>query len=230
MCRPQFLGTLAFVAAAVSLGACGSTGSTRHGDAPEPAGPAAAAELEELFWSRQDSARTRYTEADVRFIAGMIGHHAQAIVMARLAPTHGASRAIQTLAGRIINAQQDEISLMQQWLRDRDQPVPEVHISGLHLMVHGSDHGVHMPGMLTDEELRRLDAVRGREFDRLFLTFMIKHHQGAVEMVDELIATDGAAQDQAVFKLASDIQVDQRTEIARMELMLAQMAAGEGTP
>src|SRR5690606_28769107 len=184
--------------------------------------------LEALYWARQDSARRDFTEADVRFMDGMIGHHAQALIMAALAPTNGASPAVRTLAARITNAQRDEIALMQRWLRDRGQPVPEVHIDGLTLMIHGgqSGHGGHghdhamMPGMLTDAQLQELAAAQGLDFDRLFLTYMIQHHRGAVTMVDELFATDGAAQDEAAFKLASDIHVDQLTEIARMQRML----------
>ncbi|HEX9709302.1 MAG TPA: DUF305 domain-containing protein [Candidatus Thermoplasmatota archaeon] len=166
----------------------------------------------------------RFTPADVRFVTGMIGHHAQALVMAGLAPSHGASASLRTLAARIINAQRDEIALMEQWLRDRGQPVPRVRVEGTELVVHGAEHALHMPGMLTPEQLRELDMARDAEFDRLFLTYMIQHHRGAVTMVEELFATDGAAQDEAVFKLASDVQVDQTTEISRMELMLAALS------
>ncbi len=189
-------------------------------------------DLEALFWARQDSARTSFTDADVAFMAGMIGHHAQALVMSRLAPTNGANTQVQTLAARIINAQTDEIVIMQRWLRQRGQPVPEVHIEGLNLMIHGGgehDH-LHMPGMLTDQQLHELDEAQGAAFDRLFLTYMIQHHSGAVTMVDDLFATDGAALDQAAFKLASDINVDQITEIARMELMLTQLPEPEPGP
>jgi uncharacterized protein (DUF305 family) len=167
-----------------------------------------------------------FTEADVRFMTGMIGHHAQALVMAGLASSHGAGPSVAILSARIINAQNDEIAAMQLWLSDRDQPVPEVHISGTTMTVDGPEYATHMPGMLTADQLLELDAARGEEFDRLFLTFMIQHHQGAVTMVDELFATDGAALDEAAFKLASDIQADQNTEIARMELMLEEMSAG----
>ena len=189
-------------------------------------------DLEALFWARQDSARTSFTDADVAFMAGMIGHHAQALVMSRLAPTNGANTQVSTLAARIINAQTDEIVIMQRWLRQRGQPVPEVHIEGLNLMIHGGgehDH-LHMPGMLTDQQLHELDEAQGAAFDRLFLTYMIQHHSGAVTMVDDLFATDGAALDQAAFKLASDINVDQITEIARMELMLTQLPEPEPGP
>lgn len=199
--------------------------------ATEPSRPVAegssrAADLEALYRARQDSARMRFTEADVHFVSGMIAHHAQAVVMSELAPTHGASAAVRTLAARIINAQQDEIALMSQWLRDRGQRVPEVHMSGTTMTVHGADHGMDMPGMLTPDQMRELDQARGAEFDRLFLNFMIQHHRGAVTMVHDLFGTPGAGRDQQVFKLASDIQVDQITEIARMERMLAATAAG----
>ena len=203
-------------------------------------------EYEALYRARTDSARMRFTEADVEFVTGMIGHHAQALIMSDLAPTNGASPQVQTLAARIINAQKDEIALMQQWLRDRGQPVPMVKIDGLNLMIEMSapagqmnhnehnEHNEHaardmhageghmMPGMLTQEQLEELAAAFGPEFDRLFLTGMIAHHGGAVTMVTDLFAVDGAGQDEAVFKLASDVQVDQLTEIARMELMLEQ--------
>jgi uncharacterized protein (DUF305 family) len=184
-------------------------------------GNAASSDLEELYWQRQEGARTLFTKADVDFMTGMIGHHAQALVMSALAPTHGANPEVQRLAARITNAQKDEIATMQQWLRERDQKVPEVHITGTSLMVHGAgDHAMHMPGMLTPEQIEELDAARGADFDRLFLTYMIQHHGGAVSMVRDLFATDGAGQDEAAFKLANDINVDQITEIERMGLML----------
>ncbi len=188
------------------------------------------AELEALYRERTERDRQTVSEADVRFMTGMIGHHAQALVMSRLAPTHGANPQIQTLTARIINAQNDEIVTMQGWLRDRNRPVPEVEIDGTTLMVHGPEYAMHMPGMLTDDQLRELDEARNEEFDRLFLTFMIQHHQGAVTMVHELFATDGAAQDGLTFKLASDVQVDQITEIARMELMLSEIPEAGGAP
>lgn len=210
--------TIVLIAASAALGCAGPAAQTSD-PGPSPAGPTAA-EMEEIFYARADSARQRFTDADVHFVTGMIGHHAQALVMSDLAPTHGAGPSVRTLTARIINAQKDEIALMQRWLADRNLPVPEVHISGLDLVVHGADHAMSMPGMLTQEQLEELDAARGADFDRLFLTYMIQHHQGAVTMVHELFRTDGAGQDEAVFKLASDIQVDQITEIERMKLML----------
>lgn len=173
--------------------------------------------------ARADSARLPYTEADIAFMTGMISHHAQAITMAKWAPTHGASPAVQRLCERIINAQQDEILTMQSWLRDRRQPVPAPDPAGggMAMMMGGAMHTMLMPGMLTPEQMKELDAAHGTDFDFLFLTLMIRHHRGAVSMVKDLFSTDGAAQDEVVFKFANDVNVDQTTEIARMMTMLA---------
>lgn len=194
---------------------------------------AQSSELAAIAKAKADSARYPYTAADVRFMSGMIGHHAQAITMANWAPTHGASASVRTLAERIINAQQDEIATMQRWLRDRRQPVPEPN-AGMKMMMNGSEHGMQtpmlMPGMLTEAQMKQLDAARGPEFDRLFLTDMIQHHRGAVSMVKDLFNSYGAAQDEQVFKFASDVNVDQTTEIARMERMLAALIFETPTP
>lgn len=179
---------------------------------------------------RSDSALRPYTEADARFMSGMIHHHAQAILISKWAPSHGASPAMLVLSGRIINAQRDDITLMQSWLRDRGKTVPTADTLGMpkamagmdHAGMSGMDHGsTMMPGMLTDAQLKQLDAARGAEFDRLFLSFMIQHHNGAIVMVKELFATNGAGQDQTVFKFAADVNVDQTTEVERMRKMLA---------
>jgi uncharacterized protein (DUF305 family) len=180
--------------------------------------------------ARADSARLPYVEADVFFMQGMISHHAQAIVMAKWAPTHGASAQVRTLCERIINAQTDEIGLMQQWLRDRGQTVPEAKPVPMRMKMNGMVMDMLMPGMLSDAQMQELDAARDAEFDRLFLRFMIQHHRGAVSMVKELFATDGAGQDELVFKFASDVNVDQTTEIARMEDMLARTVLGVRAP
>ena len=169
----------------------------------------------------QQPSRYAYTAADVHFMSGMIAHHGQALVMARMAPTHGASERIKTLCERIINAQQDEIASMQQWLRDRNQPAPSPDVSHAMMNMPGMAHDSLMPGMLTPAQLTQLDNARGGEFDRLFLTFMIQHHRGAVSMVETLFGTQGAAQEETIFKLASDINADQSTEIDRMQGMLA---------
>jgi len=175
-----------------------------------------------------DSVRYPYTEADIRFMSGMIHHHAQAIKMARWAPTHGASPAVVRLTERIVNAQTDEIALMSNWLSARRQPVPEPNPEGMKMTMGGGEHVMLMPGMLTEAQTKELDAARGEDFDRLFLTFMIQHHKGAVSMVKELFAARGAGQDETVFKFASDVEVDQTTEINRMFEML--LALGSTSP
>ncbi len=159
-----------------------------------------------------------YTPADVHFVAGMIGHHAQAIQMAKWAPSHGASPAVGVLCERIVVAQTDEIAFAQRWLREHGEYVPPADPRG-HIMP-GMDQPMLMPGMLTPEQMAQLDAGRGPEFDRLFLTFMIHHHQGAITMVQQLLAVPGAAQDGPIFRFASDVNADQTTEINRMTLML----------
>ena len=256
-------------------------------------------DLSELFWARQDSAKMQFTQPDVDFIAGMIGHHAQALIMSSMASVNNASPSVVTLTKRIINAQKDEISIMQRWLHDRKQMIPQVTIDGLQLiiepgsepslvfdsaqvahavkhfnkhgsymdnnhyqMMHGSemshegmehgtmdhgdtemnhegmDHGTmehgtmdhsgmhdhsSMPGMLTQKQLEELALAKGTEFDRLFLTYMIQHHTGAIIMVKDLVETDGAAQEVQIGKLAGEINVDQKTEIERMRLMLMEV-------
>ncbi len=218
----QYFRTMLLLGASLTGVACGGAARSPAGPAPVPA----PSSMEALYRARLDSARTRFTPADVHFMTGMISHHAQALVMARWAESHAASPGVRTLAARITNAQRDEITLMQAWLRDREQPVPQVEITDRGMMIHGG-HAMRMPGMLTDTQMAELQKARGAQFDRLFLTFMIQHHQGAVTMVHELFATDGAGQDEAVFKFASDVQVDQATEIARMEIMLGQLGDRE---
>ncbi|HEX4684320.1 MAG TPA: DUF305 domain-containing protein [Gemmatimonadaceae bacterium] len=193
--------------------------------------------------ARADSARLPYSAADVAFVAGMIQHHAQAIVMANWAPTHGASDALRTLCGRIINAQMDEIHRMQQWLADRRQTIPSPPLTrpsgagaandmhDMHAMPGMAGmHDPMMPGMLTAAQLDSLDRARGKEFDRLFLVYMMQHHRGAVSMVKQLFSTPGAGQDETIFKMATDINVDQTTEIARMQRMLVLLTIGIDVP
>jgi len=174
-----------------------------------------------------DPARFPYTAADVHFMTGMIAHHAQAVKMGGWAVSHGASREMQALCARIVVAQTDEINLMQTWLAERGQKVPPADQMRMRMTMGGMEHDMLMPGMLSDEEMAELDRARGRAFDRLFLTGMIKHHLGAIEMVDELFASPGAGQDELVFRFASDVYADQSTEIDRMQKMLNSL---QGTP
>ena len=151
-----------------------------------------------------------FTAADVRFMQGMIPHHAQAIEMARLAGPRGAGSRVLQLALKIDISQRDEIKFMQRWLDERKQAVPDS--AHLHMMV--------MPGMLTPAQLAELERARGTDFDKLFLAFMIQHHQGALAMVDELLASPGAAQDSDIFRFVTDVDADQSAEIDLMGAML----------
>ena len=199
---------------ATTLSACaGATGQATAGAPPAPAGaPVGAAPA---------AARRIANPADVNFVAGMIPHHAQAVKIAGWALTHGARDDIKRFAERIVVAQRDEIELMQNWLREKGEPVPPADATH-HRMTHGgTQHDMLMPGMLTDEELKRLDAARGTEFDRLYLQAMIKHHEGAIQMVDELEAAHGSRQDEFVFRLSQDVYADQTTEIEFMKKLLA---------
>jgi uncharacterized protein (DUF305 family) len=158
-----------------------------------------------------DLSQVQYIGADIKFMQGMIGHHAQAVAMVALVPSRTSSEDLKKLALRIDLSQQDEIKMMQRWLEVRGQPIP----AGMH--THGA---TLMPGMLTDEEMQRLADASGAEFDRLFLEGMIKHHGGAIAMVNELFASPGAGQDVEIFAFASDVDADQRMEIDRMGAML----------
>lgn len=163
-----------------------------------------------------DTSRVGFDEADVRFVRGMIGHHAQAIEMTTLLATRTARDDMRMLAKRIEASQADEILMMEQWLDGRGQARPRDH-------GHGEPGGL-MPGMLSAEEMARLAGASGAAFDRLFLEFMIRHHEGALSMVVDLFATPGAAQESEIFAFASDVEADQRMEIRRMQIMLADLA------
>lgn len=174
-----------------------------------------------------------YVHADIDFMQGMIIHHAQAVVMSDWAATHGARPNLLILCKRIALSQRDEINMMQQWLLEHHLTAPDpLHmLQGGHRPMHdssgmnmpGMDMGAHpmmMTGMLTPAEMRELDAARGPVFDSLYLTGMIKHHQGALDMVAKLFATPGAGQQPEISSFATDIDAGQRAEIARMQAML----------
>lgn len=161
-----------------------------------------------------------YSDADIAFMTGMIPHHAQAVIMAGWAPTHGAREDVAILCERIAVGQRDEIRTMSQWLADRGLPVPDPASTRMHMKMNGAEHDMLMPGMLSDAEMAALDKARGAEFDRLFLQGMIKHHQGAIDMVNTLMKSYGAAQDDSIFKFQSDVYADQTTEISVMQRML----------
>ena len=184
--------------------------------------------------ARPESAPPPYSPADARFMSGMIVHHAQAVLMSGWAPTHGASPSVSELCERIIVSQRDEIAAMQRWLRERHQAVPDADTTSQRMMagmdramsMPGTAHPMLMPGMLTGEQLARLDSARGPTFDRLFLTFMIQHHEGALTMVQDLMNAQGGGQDGLVFQFASDVNAGQSAEIDRMRHMLAVQLLG----
>ena len=217
MRRAHDLSQSVVVLAIVAVAGCSSAVQSSSQSTPPLAAPAA------------NAMRPREAhKADVHFMSGMIPHHAQAVLIAGWAPSHNARSDIKILCERIVVAQRDEIALMQTWLRGRGLPVPEATATHMKMMMNGMEHDMLMPGMLNDEELARLDKARGSEFDRLFLAAMIRHHQGAITMVDELFGTAGAGQDETVFRFASDVYADQTTEIERMQKMLATIPGSPG--
>lgn len=161
--------------------------------------------------------RPGHTAADTRFMRHMIGHHAQALEMTRLVPSRTRRDDLRLLAERIDVSQRDEIGLMRQWLQQRGEALPS---SDAHHHA-AMGHGQLMPGMLTATELEQLAKATGARFDRLFLESMIRHHEGALAMVKELFGTQGAAQETETYRFASDVEADQRAEIARMRALLA---------
>ncbi|PYP11809.1 MAG: DUF305 domain-containing protein [Gemmatimonadetes bacterium] len=176
-----------------------------------------------------DNARRGYTAGDVRFMSGMIYHHAQAILIAGWAPSHGAGPSVRTLCERIVAAQTDEIALLSRWLSDRHEAVPHPPADPEHMMMPEMDSTHMMPGMLTAAQLAQLDRARGPDFDALFLRLMIQHHEGAITMVNQLFAA-GAGEENPVYKMASSVFADQTTEIERMQRMLANDIFAPTTP
>jgi uncharacterized protein (DUF305 family) len=170
--------------------------------------------------ARPELVRQPYSDADVEFMTGMIPHHAQAVLIAGWAKSHGARDDIRILCDRMVIGQRDEIEFMRNWLRDRGEVVPARDATHHRMKMNGIDHDMLMPGMLTPEELVRLDKARNTDWDRLFLMAMIRHHEGALKMVDDLFNAYGALQDDDVYKFASDMYADQTIEIERMEKML----------
>jgi uncharacterized protein (DUF305 family) len=199
--------------AAVGI-ACRSAAIDRAPEIVQPGAPGQSSKVVAAA-TAADLSQVQHTAADVRFMQGMIGHHAQAIEMANLLQGRSTSEDMKLLAKRIEVSQADEIKMMQDWLTQRGQTLPDPH-------AHHTG-GALMPGMLTAEEMARLAAAKGLEFDRLFLQFMIKHHAGALQMVNELFASPGAGQEADIFAFASDVDADQRMEIDRMGAMLAML-------
>lgn len=193
----------------VAVASAASSGAVAAGPRPQDPAP------------RPDLVRQPYSAADVDFMAGMIPHHAQAVLIAGWAESRGARRDVRVLCERMVVGQRDEIEFMRNWLRDRGEAVPAANATHHRMKMNGVEHDMLMPGMLTPADLAQLDKARGPEWDRLFLTFMTRHHEGALKMVDDLFGSHGAMQDEDVYKFVSDLYADQTTEIERMQAMLA---------
>ena len=203
--------------AAVIVWSCAAAGcgASTHRAPPivQPGAPGEASRVVQAEQAR-DLSKVQFTPADVKFMQGMIHHHAQAVDMTQLLATRTQSADMKKLALRIELSQNDEMKMMRRWLEVRGQDVPGEH-------AHPMPGAPMMPGMLSADEMARLAAAKGTEFDRLFLEGMIKHHAGALTMVQELFATPGAGQDSEIYAFASDVDADQRMEIDRMAAMLA---------
>jgi uncharacterized protein (DUF305 family) len=210
---PRRLAVLLLIA--IGTAACRGAGDARRPQIVQPGAPGEPARVIDAA-SATDLSRVGHTAGDVQFMQAMIGHHSQAIEMVALLPSRTAREDMKLLAQRIEASQADEIELMRRWLEHRGAQVPAAHAH------HGSGPAL-MPGMLTRDEMGRLAAAHGAEFDRLFLELMIKHHQGALVMVRDLFATAGAGQEADIFAFASDVDADQRIEIARMGYMLQEL-------
>jgi uncharacterized protein (DUF305 family) len=176
--------------------------------------------------TRQLPSSTRATlpptsAADVQFMQGMITHHAQAVEMTALIASHTTNKDLRSLGARISSSQTDEMKFMKRWLEARGQPVsPPMHEMHRMDMPTHATHSMLMPGMLTPKQMEALKKSQGAEFDHLFLTGMIQHHQGALAMVKDLFDTAGAGQDAELFNFASDVDSGQRAEIRIMQTML----------
>ena len=214
---------VAIALAVGSAGACRTSPSAGH--APPVIRPGAPGQQSTVVTGagRQDVPQA--TAADVKFMQGMIHHHAQALDMVDLLEKNSNDADMKKLGLKIHVSQTDEIKMMQRWLQSRGQEAPDPRAHHMADMpgMEGMDHDVMMPGMLTKAEMARLAAAKGAEFDRLFLEGMIKHHSGALTMVADLFATAGAAQGSEIFAFASDVDADQRMEIDRMSAMLKEL-------
>lgn len=201
----------ALILLALASAACRTGGAA----GPQIVQPGAPGQASQVITAAQavDRSGVQHTPADIRFMQGMIGHHAQALEMTALVDSRTANDDMRKLALRIELSQADEITMMQEWLKRRGAPLPDPH-------AHHAPGATLMPGMLTPDEMNQLKQAKGTEFDRLFLELMIKHHEGALVMVEELFSQPGAGQESEIFAFASDVDADQQMEIQRMAAML----------
>jgi uncharacterized protein (DUF305 family) len=206
---------ITFAAAGIfwTMGATIGRAEDRQAQAPDP----------KLALKRVPGIEQPFNQGDIDFMQGMIPHHAQAVKMAKMAPTQGENQRLKNLCERIAVGQSAEIRMMQQWLADRGEEVPAADSMRHKMKMGDMVHEMLMPGMLTDEEMAALEKARGKEWDRLFLLGMIKHHQGAIDMVAVLNKTWGAVQGDDIYRFSSDVYADQSVEIEVMKQMLAEI-------
>jgi uncharacterized protein (DUF305 family) len=201
---------------------------TRAAETPVVVQPGAPGNPSKTLPSSTRASLPQPSQADVEFMQGMIMHHSQAVEMTALIPSHTENKELRSLGARISSSQSDEIKFMRRWLATRGAPLsmamPEMPDSKMSDMDKPTDHSSHsmalMPGMLTSEQMEALRKAKGAEFDRLFLTGMIQHHNGALIMVKDLFDTPGAGQDAELFNFATDVDTGQRAEIRIMQSML----------
>jgi len=217
-------GAVLFGMLLAAIAATGLSSSIAHARQTDPAAPAvvqpgAPGKPSKKLPASTTAAPPRWSPADVEFMQGMIMHHSQAVEMTALISSHTENKDVRALGARISSSQSDEIKFMQRWLAARGEPV-SMAMPGMPDMKMSGEPMTRMPGMLTPEQMEALRNAKGAEFDHLFLTGMIQHHNGALIMVKDLFDTAGAGQDADIFNFATDADNTQRAEIKIMQGML----------
>lgn len=216
--------TTVFCVGVLSLCAYGQQGNPK--DLPVIVQPGAPGQPSQILPSSTRAKLPPRSAKDVEFMQGMIMHHAQAVEMTSFINSRTENREIRLIGARISQSQSDEMGFMKRWLENRGESVsmPEMKMDmkGMSMSSHRKHQEMMMPGMLTSKQMDALKNSKGVEFDRLFLSGMIQHHQGALEMVKQLFETAGAGQDAELFNFASDVDSGQRAEIKIMQTLLGE--------
>jgi len=213
------LGALLTMSAPVAFSLTACAQQSDPSTAPAVVQPGAPGKPSKTLPSSTHGTLPQWSRADVEFMQGMIMHHSQAVEMTALIPSHTENKDLRSLGARISSSQSDEIRFMKRWLAARGQSL-SMAMPGMPGMDKSGEPMALMPGMLTPEQMEALRKSQGAEFDRLFLTGMIQHHNGALTMVKDLFDTPGAGQDADIFDFATDADNTQRAEIRIMESML----------
>lgn len=215
----EFFSQLAMGAALITLSICAARAEQNHSSAPVVVQPGAPGQPTKRLPASTSGKLPPRSRAEVEFMQGMIMHHAQAVEMTAMIPSHTENKDLRLLGARIRSSQTDEIKFMKRWLSVRGEPV-SMAMPGMPGMDQSGRPMPLMPGMLTPEQMDALRKAKGHDFDHLFLTGMIQHHNGALTMVKDLFDTPGAGQDAEVFNFATDADNSQRAEIRIMNTML----------